>query len=600
MAPAVRLLTLFSGAEKRRLIGVAVLIFLGGLLEVGAAGLLVPYFLLLQNPNIIQEDPRVATLYDALEMSSPTNFIVLVSAVLLLYFVMKNAYLSRLAFLQAKFVAEKQCSLTRRLFSAYMRAPYAFHLKHNSAELQNTSVLQAFSGIPKLMSAGLVMLAELLVLIMLSTLLLIVRPLPTIAVGVLVGSLALVFYRAVRRRLDSLGRGQIQSSEDAIKWLNQAFGGMKETKAFRLEKFFIEELASTTKVRSENQYQFTAISQLPRFFIETMMVCVLFVLVIVMLLQGYDNDALLSGLVLFGAVAFRVMPSGNRIATNLGTLKYFLPAVEPVCRDLTLLEGIEEARPDQQGGDWAPARLGLSNAITVERVSFTYPDSGEAVLKDVSLEIKKGTSVAIVGPSGSGKTTLVDLLLGLFEPETGRIVVDGADIGENLSAWRGMVGYVPQNVYLCDDSVRRNIAFGVPDDEIDGDRMRSVLAAAQLDSVVEGMPEGLDTKIGERGIRLSGGERQRLGIARALYRGPAVLVLDEATSSLDYGTENEVTRALEGLKGSVTIIVVAHRLSAVKGCHEIYSLRSGVLEGEIDYAVLAKSQDVANQGSVTA
>lgn len=592
------LLTLYSEREKRRLVGMAALMFAGGVLEVAAAGILVPFFLMLKDPGIVLRDYRLAWLYGLLDMTSAKGFVVLASAGVLLFYVIKNAYMAGLAFLQAKFVAAKQYSLTRRLFRAYVFAPYAFHLQHNSAELQNTSILQAFSSIPKLTLSGLSVLSEVMVVAMLLTLLLVVRPLPTLAVTLLICSLALIFFKAVRSRLESLGRVQVRSAEDAIKWLNQAFGGIKETKAFMLEDFFVEALSRTTKERSENQYLFTAIGQMPRFFMETITVGILCVLVILMLLQGYDSDQLLSGLVLFAAAGFRLVPSADRIATNLGSIKYYLPTIEPVCRDLALLEGAESEMHQRQKGADGSERLTLSNAIAFEGVSFTYPGAEVAALDKVSLTIDKGRSVAFVGPSGAGKTTLVDLLLGLFKPVEGRITVDGLDIHEHQFAWRRMVGYVPQAVYLCDDSVRRNIAFGIPDREVDEERLESVVRAAQLQDVVRRMPEGLDTAIGERGVRLSGGERQRLGIARALYRSPDILILDEATSSLDYETEREVTAAVERLKGYVTIIVVAHRLSAVKGCHDIYALRGGRLEGRRSYEDLVRDQSGAETNPV--
>jgi len=288
--------------------------------------------------------------------------------------------------------------------------------------------------------------------------------------------------------------------------------------------------------------------------------------------QGRPIGTIVPALTLLALVALRLIPSVNRIANAVLSIRWGVPALDAVHADIELLESAEssERRSPKLSDDF-------QREIEFVGVSYRYPGAAKESLRDVTLKIRKGSSVGLVGPSGAGKTTAVDVLLGLLEPASGQVLVDGRDIWEDIVAWRRQIGYIPQHVYLSDDSIRRNIAFGVPDEEIDTPSLLAAVEAAQLSDLVGSLPKGLDTLVGERGIRLSGGQRQRIGIARALYRNPPVLVMDEATSALDHETEQEIVKALEFLRGTRTMIIIAHRLTTVANCDELVVLRDGEL-----------------------
>jgi ABC-type multidrug transport system fused ATPase/permease subunit len=354
--------------------------------------------------------------------------------------------------------------------------------------------------------------------------------------------------------------------------LRQGLGGAKDVKLLGREATFLDAF-QTHNVRSAQVNQYQAMTQmLPRLWLELLAVAGLATLVVAMLAQGREMTAVMPTLGLFAAAAFRLMPSVNRVLNSLQVLRYCMPVVDVLHEELKL------APPEP------PTRSGkspsLMSEIRLDDVEFTYPTGATPALSGVSLAVRKGESVGFVGPSGSGKSTLVDIVLGLLTPDTGTVLVDGADIQGDLRAWQDQIGYVPQSIYLTDDTLRRNVAFGLPDDAIDEAAVRRAIRAAQLEEFVASLPLGFDTLVGEQGVRLSGGQRQRIGIARALYHDPAVLVLDEATSALDTATEKGVIEAVTALHGRKTVLIVAHRLSTVAHCDRLFRLEQGRVVAE--------------------
>lgn len=560
------------------MLGLIFLMFIGAGLEVFGIGLILPLVALLKNPAVIESHEIARWFYNASGAASPKEFIVFAVIGLLVFNIVKNIYMFSLFSLQYKFGYGIQIALSKRLFRAYMHAPYTFHLQRNSAQLQSNVIDRVLGVLTGAIFPFLMLMSESLVMGTFLAMLLAMQPATALAVFTVIGLTACAFFYSVRRKLEELGKIQVERNERIIKWVNQGLGGIKDAKVLGREEFFVDALGENMFWFSRAQSRFGIINQSPRFFIETLAIIAMLVIVSAILVQGYEAEFLLSALALFAASAFRLLPSINRIVAALAGLRHCTAAVNAVYQDLVLLE---EKRTGPTFA--APIKSAFNRSIELKNISYQYPATAKPAIAGISLTIAKGQSVGFVGPSGAGKTTLIDLFLGLLYPTQGEILADGVTIHSHLAGWQRNVGYIAQTIYLCDDTIRRNIAFGLPDHQIKEDEVRSALEAAQLRDLVDQLPNGLDTVVGERGVRLSGGERQRIGIARALYHNPDILVLDEATSSLDYATEREVTTAIDRLSGYKTLIIIAHRFSTVKGCDEIYSLRAGGLIGKVSY-----------------
>lgn len=471
------------------------------------------------------------------------------------------------------FIAVQEAETAISLLGKYLTAPYWLHLQRSSKSFvrtMNEGVSLTYSvvvvGVASLVS-------ESFTVISLFVVLLVVEPVPAIAAIIYFGIAGLAFDRLVRSR--SIGAGKVfqESSLAMSTTAYETLHGLKEIKVRRTASYFLEKYAAERRRYGRARRLTVFVTELPRYALELVFVGGAALLTVVSLSQNNAGDTLTT-LALFLAAGFRMLPSLVRIAASAQTVRTGVPGLHLLLEDMGSAD-LEE-RPLDTTSD--TRRLPLTRHIAVNGVSFTYPGSGAMVLDDVSVRIAAGSSVALVGSSGAGKTTLVDVLLGLHEPTAGHVLVDDVPVHEDLAAWQRTIGFVPQDVYLLDDTVRANIAFGEDDASIDEGRLIAAIRSAQLEEHIQQMPEGLSTRIGERGARLSGGQQQRLGIARALYRQPAVLVLDEATSALDNATERRVTDVIRALHGSVTVVVVAHRLSTVISCDQVVFLADGRIE----------------------
>jgi ATP-binding cassette subfamily C protein len=369
------------------------------------------------------------------------------------------------------------------------------------------------------------------------------------------------------------------------KWITQALGGIKDTIILGRTAFFVEVHARRVAEFSRVDMRVQTISLLPRLFVETLVICCLVLIVLVLVRSGTPVATVFPTLVLFGVAALRLMPSLTRIVGALSLMRYHQPAADWIVKELALLEPVPRAPAAAR-----TRRFSLQVALEARAVSYTYEGAAVPALSDVSIRIPQGSMAAFVGRSGAGKSTLVDILIGLHRPSAGAVLVDGRDIAENLASWQSNIGYVPQAVFLSDDTLRRNVAFGIDDAQIDDDAVRRALEAAQLSEFVRGLPAGLDTAVGERGSRLSGGQRQRIGIARALYRDPDVLVLDEPAAALDRQTAEELTAVLAALAGRKTVLIIAHQMSTVRLCRQVFLLREGRLAAAGGFDELAASE----------
>jgi ATP-binding cassette, subfamily B, bacterial PglK len=400
----------------------------------------------------------------------------------------------------------------------------------------------------------------------------IVEPLSSAIAAVFLGISIFWLNRTIRKLMSGQGLIRQDQSGQMIQWVNQSLGGIKETKVLGREPFFLDAFTKSAQAYGKANLLVGLATQLPNQFIDTVLIAAVLLIVIFSLIQGRAIQSILPMLSLFAIAALRLMPSAKRIVSTITTIRYFKHAVDLIYQDLTLLD----PRSSLLLTPNSPTAK-LERLIELRDIHYQYPQATQASLSGISLSIPKGKSIAFIGSSGAGKTTIVDVILGLLTPSQGEILVDGSNILANLDSWQRQIGYIPQSIYLSDDTIRSNIAFGVATDEINEGQVWSAVKAAQLEELVFGLPDRLDTLVGERGIRLSGGQRQRIGIARALYHNPEVIIMDEATAALDNTTEREFMQALESMSADKTMITIAHRLSTVKNCDRLYFMKNGVL-----------------------
>jgi ATP-binding cassette subfamily C protein len=559
---------------------------LAALFEAVSIGLVVPFIAVLKDPGLLLNAAAAQPLLSALDIHRPQVLLIALGLGLAAAFLIKSSYLVLLYRWLFRYVFAMHVALVRQLLTRYLQAPYSFHLQRNSAELikVTTQTIQRFTT--GFLVSLLTVLAEVLVVVALIALLLLISPLATLGAVLALGVPAAVIYRSMQRRLAESGRVVERSMSSLIQWSEQAISGIKETLVMNHTRFFIDHHGYYVRRFADGMRTMMLLSNIPRLVMDTLAVSAMVAIALISLVRGQDLQSLLPVLGMFAVAAIRLMPSASRIASGLAGLRFHYAATEVLYHELreTEMDDFGQAHPAAERD--APPPLPFERAIVLEHLCYRYPSMSRPAIDDVSLEIPRGHWVGLIGPTGAGKTTLVDLMLGLFVPTAGRILVDGCSLHDNLAGWRRNIGYQPQTVYLIDDSVRRNVAFGLADQEIDDERVWGALRGAQIADLVHSLPDGLDAMIGERGERLSGGERQRLGIARALYRDPDVLVVDEATANLDHATEAAIIDTLTGLRGRKTIIVIAHSLPLVRNCDRIYLLREGRLQNSGTYSDL--------------
>ena len=536
-------------------------------LETLGIGLVIPAIAILTHPDLAGTYPGLAPVVNALGARTHGQLVVISMLALAGVFLVKTIFCAFVVWRQTTFSFGLQARLSDHLFGVYLHQPYTFHLQRNSARLIANIVTEVREFTLHGLIPSFLVITEALVLAGIAALLLAVQPLGTLVVGGIIGLAAWALQRGTRVRVVQWGEARQHHDGLRIQHLQQGLHAAKEVKLLGREEEFLAQhrvhnLASARAAR----LHYTLV-ELPRLGLEFLAVVGLAALVLAMLAQEREVATILPTLGLFAAAAFRLMPSVNRVVNAAHVLRYSLSVVDTLHAELQL--GRSTAAVPT-----VPA-IPFRASIRLRDVSYTYPAASAPALHGISLTVNKGECVGFVGPSGSGKSTLVDIILGLLTPDAGQVLIDGRDLQDDVRGWQDEVGYVPQSIYLTDDTIRRNVAFGVADHEIDDAAVRRAIRAAQLEDVVASRPEGLAAPLGERGIRLSGGQRQRLGIARALYHDPAVLVLDEATSSLDSVTEQGVIDAVLALHGSKTILVVAHRASTVERCDRMYRLEHG-------------------------
>jgi ABC-type multidrug transport system fused ATPase/permease subunit len=549
-------------------------------LEVIGIGMIPAFVAIVASPERVLEYEPLLGVWELLNVTSDRDLLIFGSIALVGIFILKSAYKLLFAYMEARYIFNRRYFLSHRLMSSYMQAPYTFHLGRNSSELLRNTNVEVNIIVNSVLTTLLQLTKEGLMALSILLFLLIMEPLISLVViffsGIGAGSFLLFTQKKVKR----FGKQEQRHRRNMIQAVQQGIGGIKDARVLNRENHFIEkfrvEARESTKLKTYIRY----IQQIPKPVVETTAVLAMMLISAIMVWQGRPMTTIIPILTLFAMATVRLMPAVQQLSTLYTTLRYNLVALDPIYDDLKeLQEYNENFLADRKKED----PVELADSITADSISYSYPGSDEKAVNNLNFTIPKGQAVAFVGESGAGKTTIVDLLLGLLTPTDGAIRVDGLNIQERLSAWQKTIGYIPQSIYLADETLRNNIAFGIPEREIDDEKVLQAIESAQLTEMVSRLPDGLETMIGENGTRISGGQRQRVGIARALYHNPQILVMDEATSALDNITEKEITRAIESLKGEKTVIMIAHRLTTVENCDLLYLMKDGKIVDQGSY-----------------
>ena len=561
---------IFNRRQKIGLVLLAIEIAVGAMLELMGVTAILPFVEVVMEPDSIHETWYLSWVYITFHFQSEKSFMIFLAIVLIAVYIVKNAYLCLMYSLQYRFTFSNQRKMANRMLECYLGQPYSFHLVHNSADLirnVSTDTDMMFKGILSIVQ----LFTELLVCVTLGVFLFIRDKVITIGIIAILGGFLLIFAKSFRRYLSYIGSEDRKYAAGITKWLLQSFGGIKEIKIMDKEEYFLDNFDDNYKNFTFCESKHLLLQILPKPVMETVCITALLLVVTFKIMQGTHSKYFISTLSVFAVAAFRLLPSINRMAVHMASVGFNAPSINAVYHDLKRIDEIEKNIRNKNRDEDA---ISIQKEIQIKRISFKYPNTENYVLKDISFKIKKNKSIAFIGPSGAGKTTLADIILGALEPTEGNIYIDGMDISGHMCGWHKNLGYIPQTIYLMDDTIRNNIAFGIPKNEIDEDKIWKALEQAQLKGFVENLEKGLETEIGEAGVRLSGGQRQRIGIARALYHNPEVLVLDEATSALDNETESGVMEAIDNLSGHKTLIIIAHRLTTIRNCDVVFEIKN--------------------------
>ena len=561
---------IFTKRDKLKMLLLLLTVIAGSFLELMGVAVFSPFVNILMNPDMIQEKWYLKWIYDIFQFTASNAFLAALTGVIIFIYVFKNVFLALQKNWIYKFSYGIQLKISTKLLKTYVREPYTFHLSHNIAVLQR-SLQEDTDLFTKGIIHAMELVAEIAVCGTLGIYLFIVSKSIAITVVILLLISLFIFTSLSRRYSKNLGRQCQQYKSNLYQWVNQSLGGIKELKILNREEYFIQAYEDNYARYVHGLRINRLIATLPKYFVEAVCMTGLLLAILLKMFWGQKDDfaTFIPQLSVFAVAAFRLLPSVGKINEHVADILYSLPSLDLIYHDLKAIEEEPEIKKKEEL-EWQ-----FEKEISVKKVCYHYPDSENMVINNASFDIPKGKTVAFIGPSGAGKTTMVDIILGLLKPQYGKVYADDLDIHKHSYVWQKEIGYIPQVIYLSDDTIRNNIAFGVDKDQIDERAIENALRRAQLYEFVENLPEGLDTVVGDRGVRLSGGQRQRIGIARALYHDPEVLVLDEATSALDNETEAAVMEAIDHLQGTKTILIIAHRLTTIRNVDMIYEVSGG-------------------------
>lgn len=572
---------LLDARQKRHMVVIIFLMLIGGILESLSISVVIPVISVLLDPMSVETNALLRWIYEGLHLTSVTQFTVIMMVALILAFVLKNLFLFIQNVVQMRFVYTNQFATSRRMMINFMNRPYEYYLNADTAVIQR-SITSDVNNMYALILNILQLTSEAVVFACLVAVLLVVDAKMILMIAALLIVVLVIIKVILKPIMVKAGQENQDFYSGLFKWIEQSVMGIKEIKIANKEQYFIREYANcgfgyVSAVQRYNLYNAT-----PRLLIETVCIAGLVLYLLVVMLQGATVTDMMPQLTTFGMAAMRLIPSANRINNHLTNISFFEPFFMGVSDNLQ-----DEINDKDMVYDVAAyehkaevRKLPVEKKIELRDITYKYPNTEKYIFNHADMEIPVGSAVGIVGSSGSGKTTIVDVMLGLLRLQSGDIMADGVNINDNYPGWLKNIGYIPQTIFMIDSTIRRNVAFGIADEDIDDNRVWEVLKEAQLDEFVRSLPEGLDTSIGERGIRISGGQRQRIGIARALFEDPEVLVLDEATSALDNDTEAAIMESINRLHGKKTLVIIAHRLQTIEKCDMVYRVEEGKISRE--------------------
>lgn len=572
---------LLDAKQKRLMVLIVFLMLIGGILESLSISVVIPVIEVLLDPDAVVNNKYMAWLYNTLHLQSITQFTIVMMLALIGAFVLKNLFLFLQNVVQLRFVYTNQFATSRKMMINFMNRPYEYYLNADTAVIQR-SITSDVNNMYGLILSSLQLVSEAVVFTCLVAVLLVVDAKMIMTIAALLVVVLFLIKVVIKPIMVKAGQENQDYYSGLFKWIEQSVMGIKEIKIANKEQYFINEYAKcgfgyVSAVQRYNLYNST-----PRLLIETVCIAGLVLYMLVVMLQGATVTEMMPQLTTFGLAAMRLIPSANRINNYLTSISYFEPFFMGVSDNLQ--EDIHDDSIEYDVAAYEHAKevvkMDIKKEIVLQDITYKYPNTETLIFNHADMNIPIGAAIGIVGTSGSGKTTIVDVMLGLLNLQTGKIMADGVDVQTNYEGWLKNIGYIPQTIFMIDSTIRKNVAFGFADEDIDDERVWEVLKEAQLDEFVRGLPEGLDTGIGERGIRISGGQRQRIGIARALYEDPEVLVLDEATSALDNDTEAAIMDSINRLHGKKTLVIIAHRLQTIEKCDMVFRVENGKINRE--------------------
>ncbi len=562
-----------DGKQKRDIVVLFFMILINSALELLGVSSVLPLMKAITEPQTADSDVFLRTAKEVLNISDIRMLVAVLAFLMVGIYVIKNSFILFMTKKLYHFIYQNQKKLSVRLMHSYMHQSYGFHTIHNVAELERNINIDAkgfFTTIQYIIQLS----TELLVCVVIVGYLAFMDIRTTIIITLIMAVLLALFIGVFRKRLKHLGNENRRLSAERTKWFLQSLNGIKEIKTGDKENFFLVKYEKAFSDNATVLEKEIFLSNMPKPVVEMCSISSILLYMAIRILSGEELVQFVMMLSVFAMAAFRLLPAFNRISGQLSSLMFNKPSVYAVYDDIKEVESIKqkEEKYNEEG-----IKIQIDKELAIKGLHFAYPTRPDKeVLKGIDITVPSKKSVAIVGASGSGKTTLVDIVLGLYEPDKGTISADGVDVFSGMHSWHSIIGYIPQNIYLIDDTIRANIAFGVEKDKVDEKRVWEALEEAQLADFVRQLPEGLNSNIGDKGVKISGGQRQRIGIARALYNKPELLVLDEATSALDNETEKAVMEAIYRFSGKITLIVIAHRISTIKKCDIIYRIEDGM------------------------
>lgn len=568
---------LLDKKQKKTMASLTVLMVIGAALQTAGVGMILPVVSIVMDKEAMQKEGLLRDVYLLVGGGSETRFTILVMVALIIVFIIKNAFLYFQQKVTLSFVYTNQFRTSERMMKNYLRRGYEFYLNADTAVVQR-SITSDVNNMYALILALLTLMSDAIVFVFLVTFCFLQDPTMTILIAGVLLLLLVLIKKVLKPILHKAGEDNQNYYSGLFKWISQTVQGIKEVKISCKEQYFVSEYVKCGKGYVDAVQKYSLFNQVPKLLIETICVICMIGYMMFMILTGVNSEDMLTTLTAFAAAALVLLPCVNRVNNQINNISYFEPFFMGVSDNLQ--DEISGVKVDMSYATDSDEKLPITEQIELKDIVYAYPNTEKLIFDKADLTIPVGASVGIVGTSGAGKSTVVDILLGLLEVKSGQILADGQDVKTRYRAWLKNIGYIPQMIFMLDDTIRKNVAFGVPEDKIDEERLWEVLKEAQLDEFIKMLPEGLDTGIGERGIRLSGGQRQRIGIARALYNNPEVLILDEATSALDNDTEAAIMESINRLHGKKTLIIIAHRLQTIEKCDMVYRVENGKAELE--------------------